>query len=410
MADKKGGKKSAGPDDIMSPADMKPILAQAKRGNPASCAIGLTKDKEGVVLLDKRKKPKKLMAELKKQAAGAGLELDMASLRFGHALVDAEEGTNLLKFSVNKEAPGAMRPKLLEHVKKAGFGKIEIVVDAGLEAEPEEEEAADASGAASSAPPQAPVSMPPQPPAPPPPQASASASTQAPAAAAPPTPAAPAAPGGQPATADTAGLSRTLTDLVKRMLPVIAADPSRQEALKSLAVAAQTALKAGDTGTASGHIDALGKQLDRPAPPQPGGAPQPANGPGAPAFAKARLAWTSARKKVESEVGKLHAEMTSVYKNHGFAADLDKYFRAKVDPVLESLDETLAEKLDEVSKNADPQQHAKLVGEAKQIIQRYESYLASEPLIAKLDANPFVPLAIEKTLTATLSALDRVVS
>ena len=63
-----------------------------------------------------------------------------------------------------------------------------------------------------------------------------------------------------------------------------------------------------------------------------------------------------------------------------------------------------------MSKNTDPAQHAKLVVEAKKIIQGYESYLASEPLIAKLDANPFVPLAIQKTLTATLTTLSKVVS
>ena len=50
MADKQGGKQ-AGPDDIMSPADMKPILASAKRGASARCAIGMTKDKDGVILL-----------------------------------------------------------------------------------------------------------------------------------------------------------------------------------------------------------------------------------------------------------------------------------------------------------------------------------------------------------------------
>ena len=54
MADKKAAK-GASPDDIMTPADMKPMLAMSKRGDPASCAIALTKDKDGVILLDKRK-------------------------------------------------------------------------------------------------------------------------------------------------------------------------------------------------------------------------------------------------------------------------------------------------------------------------------------------------------------------
>jgi len=53
MAEKKGGKEAAtSPNDLMTPADMRPILAQAKRGNPASCAIALTRNKDGVILLD----------------------------------------------------------------------------------------------------------------------------------------------------------------------------------------------------------------------------------------------------------------------------------------------------------------------------------------------------------------------
>jgi len=78
--------------------------------------------------------------------------------------------------------------------------------------------------------------------------------------------------------------------------------------------------------------------------------------------------------------------------------------------MLQTLDESLSDKLDEVTKNADPEQHEKLVQEAKRIMQSYQDYLAREPLIAMLDNNPFVSLSIEKTLTTTLSALSRAVA
>jgi hypothetical protein len=78
--------------------------------------------------------------------------------------------------------------------------------------------------------------------------------------------------------------------------------------------------------------------------------------------------------------------------------------------MLETLDESLSDKLDEVTKNTDPEQHAKLVQEAKRIMQSYQDYLAREPLIEMLDNNPFVSLSIEKTLTTTLSALSRAVA
>ena len=52
-------------------------------------------------------------------------------------------------------------------------------------------------------------------------------------------------------------------------------------------------------------------------------------------------------------------------------------------------------------------QHQKLAGEARQIIDRYESFVGSNNLISQLDQNPFVPLQIQKTLTATLAALKK---
>lgn len=384
MAEKKGGK-SASPDDVMSAAEMKPILAVAKRGAAASCAIGLTKDKDGVILLDKRKKPKQVLAALKKDAADAGLELEMTSLRFGRAQVDTEQDASLVTFVVNKEASGAMRPKLLERLKKAGFSKVEIVIDAALEAEPEDDREA--------APPEA-VSAAPASPQSPPPAATAAAAP-------------PAAPPGQ----DTAPLTKALTDLVKQMIPLATADPALGGTLKALAVQAQTSLKQGDiTGTANA-IEALRRALAAATAPPPSAAPAAAAAPpvNMANFTKARMAWTAARKRVESELGKLHAEMKSVYEGHGFSTDLDKFFHAKVEPMLDSLDESLAHKLDEVTSNDDPVAHAKLVREAKQIMQRYQSYLSSEPLIAKLDDNPFVPLSIEKTLSATLSTLEKVI-
>jgi hypothetical protein len=126
-------------------------------------------------------------------------------------------------------------------------------------------------------------------------------------------------------------------------------------------------------------------------------------------YAKSRMAWVATRAKVESDIARLHGALTSTYRGHGAAEHLEKAFQARVEAMMNALDHSLAEKLDEVNQAADAGQRARLVQEARQIMQRYESYLASEPLIAKLDANPFVPVAIEKTLTATLAALSKAV-
>ena len=261
MPEKKG--KAGNPDDIMSPADMKPILAHAKHAGPVSCVIALTQDKDGVILLDKRKKPKQLLAELKKQAAGAGLDLEKPTLRFGRARVDTEQEAGLLTFVVNKETNSAMRLKLLERVKKVGFSKVEIIVDKALDEEPEEDQADPpaATGAVSQ------------------PSAVTQSSALPDPGAAPSVPPQPASPG-----QDATVVTRALTDLVRQMVAVIAADPTRGNALKELATQAQSSLKTGDIAGAARSVQELRRALDGagaqpaaapPAAAPPAAAPQP---------------------------------------------------------------------------------------------------------------------------------------
>lgn len=284
----------------MSVAEMKQLLAKAKRGSPISCAIGMSKDKEAVLLLDRKKKPRKVIAELKKQAAEAGLEVAGASMRFGRAEIDGAEDARTVVFVVNKEAPGMVRAALVKLLRPAGFGQVEITVDEGLEDE-SDEDTADAAEPGATAPAAAP--------------------------------------------ADTA--------------------------TESLAPAAHAA----DPALAT--------------------------------IGKSGLVWNATRKHVEKQLADLHKAMTDAYQGHGFGAELDRVFHSKVEPIIASFDDKLIHKLAEVSRTADPAARAPLLDEARQIISRYESYLAGEPLLAKLDANPFVPMTLAKTLTASLEALNR---
>ncbi len=138
MADKKGG---VATDAIMSPAEMKPLLMLSKR-EPVNAVIGMTKDHDGVILLSRRIKPKKLLAQLKADARKAKVELDLTSLRFGKAEVDTDADSGLVKFTINKDSPGALRMKLLELIKRVPLAKVEIDVDAKIEDEPEDDDAA----------------------------------------------------------------------------------------------------------------------------------------------------------------------------------------------------------------------------------------------------------------------------
>ena len=112
-----------------------------------------------------------------------------------------------------------------------------------------------------------------------------------------------------------------------------------------------------------------------------------------------------ATQQVQSDVDVAKA-ILSTYSDR--ATGLDGKFRARVAPLLGTLDGSLADKLDAASNAADAQQRSELVEEARQI-ERHRDYLAASPIIADLDANPFVPLAIQKTVATTLAALSNTV-
>lgn len=127
---------------LMPVAELKPLLRLARRRG-VSCAIAMTKAKQGVILLHRRMKPKKLREEMKRQAKAAGMDLDTASVRFGRVTVDGASDSGLARIEVNKPAPGPVRAALLPTLRKAGCQRCELVVNDGLEAEPDDGEDAD---------------------------------------------------------------------------------------------------------------------------------------------------------------------------------------------------------------------------------------------------------------------------
>ena len=352
-------------DTGMDKADMKKLLTVSKK-QPVNCAVGVTKT--GVVLMmDKIKQPKAVLKDLEKKFA------DMKQPHWGSAVVDMDADPKLVVLTLNKAAPGMAR-KMKKTLKGTGFSKVEIRLEDGTVADTadegdEEEEAG-------------------------------------PAAAARPVEAAPAPADAAGVGPDAGVLTQQLTGLVGQLKAALAADPSRAEPLKALATQAQASLKSGDLPAAQSAVTQLAQALGG----EGGAAPSAAPAPNMQALNKAKLAWSAARAKVEGDLGKLHGEMTKHFKGHGLDAELDGIFASKVQPIMSRLDEGLSKKLDEVAGNADPAQHTKLLGEAKQIVQQTSAFVAGEPMLAKLDTNPFVPVAIQKTLSSTLTALDRVVA
>jgi hypothetical protein len=412
----------------MTLSAIKGVLSQAKHGNPANVAIALTRDKDAVILADLRKKPQALSADLRRQAVSLGLALDSTSVRYGTASFDPDNDASLLTLTVNKDASGAMRPRLLERLKKAGFAKLDITVDSGLETEapgaapPPGAQPAPSPAAEAPQPPATEAAPPPAPEAPQPPVAGAappptSEAPQAPAteAAPPPGAEAPQAPvtgaaspprAEQPA-ADPAKLRASLTDLVKQLIALAVADPSAGNGLKAVAAKAQKELAAGDTAAAAKSISALDAALHE-ATAQPKAPHRPAVN--VANMEKAGKAWAATRQKVEADIGKLRDKFADVFKDHEQAAALTAGFDARVEAVLHALDHELSNRLADVARTADPAEHQKAVADARQIIKRYEAFLATDPTVGEIDSNPLVPLAIQKTLTATLEVLSKAIA
>ena len=161
----------------------------------------------------------------------------------------------------------------------------------------------------------------------------------------------------------------------------------------------------------SGVPGAEGHGTGRPPPPHikapdaPGshGAAHPAT----PVILKAAGAWNAARQKIERDIVTLSKQFESAFTDHEMADELVTAFKARVEEVLHHLDDALTHKLDEVSKANDAAHRAKAVDEAHTLIARYSQHISSDPTIREIDGNPFVPMALAKTLTETLFTLSK---
>jgi hypothetical protein len=208
-------------DCITAPDKMKPLLALSKRES-VNAAIALTGNAEAVIFLDKKARPRQVAALLRASAGKAKIALNPLSVQFGRAEVDPDYGPAMVRFFLNKDSPGTMRPKLVEVVKRATYQKVELNVDPILE-----EEASDGEAQTEQAPPatmQAPETM-----------------TSGP---------------------DKVAVTRELAGLIGRIGEV--SDPARKAALARLAGEANAALETGDSAAAVGLLALLREELDAP--------------------------------------------------------------------------------------------------------------------------------------------------
>jgi hypothetical protein len=360
-----GMAKAPASDSIMTADKMKPLLALSKQ-EPVQAAIGLTADGEGLLLLDKKAKPKKVLSMLRASAGKAKLQLANASLRFGRAEVDTDYDSGMVRLFINKDAPGNMRIKLVEVVKRVPYQKVEINVDPSLEEESEEDEAPAAAAPAPAA----------AAPAPPPPPSAAA-------------PAAPAAPDGQ-------ALRRALAELIGRIPAAAGEDAARKATLLKVAGMANDQIKSGNAAAAAGTIEKLRQVLGTPAPARPAGAVV--------RVAQALLLWNDTRSHVAQQIKTLQQAIIDQIPDDPDYEEI-KANLGNLEELLEWLDDSLGDKLNALRGTTDAAEKVKLSEEARQIVIGFQQRVASDGLMNEIDDNGFIALDIKPRVTAALAGV-----
>ena len=198
-----------------------------------------------------------------------------------------------------------------------------------------------------------------------------------------------------------------MRELIGRIPAAAGEDAARKASLSALAGTAGAAIKTNDLPAAADAIGKLRGAIAAPSTDRARTAEAAAGGTtGAVAYGKARLIWISTRKKVIGDIDKVMEGLRVGYADEALGDDLAAQFKAQVEPILASLDESLADALDDAINQTDAARRGEKVAEARAIVGRYQTYLEAEPMIAWLDENPFVPVSIAATLSATLHALS----
>ena len=91
--------KGSAMQDTMSADVLRPLLALT-REKPLSVAVGITSDKETVLLLHKTFTLKKVMTLMAETIKKANATLDKSTARFGVAHVDSDEDTKTLRMRI----------------------------------------------------------------------------------------------------------------------------------------------------------------------------------------------------------------------------------------------------------------------------------------------------------------------
>jgi hypothetical protein len=214
--------------------------------------------------------------------------------------------------------------------------------------------------------------------------------------------------------AELQAFRRRMAQLEPRVAEAVAAQHPEATRLRALiGLASERAEAQGDTAGALRALDGIDKLLGAaPAPAASTAPPTPPTPPGGSGggslvnMQKARLAWLQTRQAVQTQLRSLEASILEEFKD---ADDYDEVRQdvRRLDEVMTVLDEELADTLDAALNAADEAERRRLQQAAREQMEAYGAYVASDTFVADLDANPFVPVKIRETVTRSLAVLSK---
>ena len=362
----------------MEIADLKRLLVRSKK-EPVNCAIGLSKDGVPKIHVDKLKQPRACLAELTK-AHGS-----LKTPGFGSVHVDVDEDPKMVILTLNKPSPGFGR-KFKKGLRGTGFTKITIIHEDGS---PAENIGEDDEGDEQTADPNQTVADDATPQL----QTGDDAAT-----------------GTQPTTAaaafDTAGLTHRLTDAVKLMLPVIAANPSMRDDLKTLAESAQAAIKSANPG-AEDVIHQLELAIDSARQSAPAAAPGAADGGQPGTLQTVPKLWLDTIDSMVADCGKLKDGIRKDFGDQSpeVVADIEKNL-SRIDQVCGKFDKSLADLLQSAAGASDQAARTAALTKVRAAVAAQVKWAATDPVVALLDDNPWAPARIKQRLATVLGQVN----
>jgi hypothetical protein len=202
-----------------------------------------------------------------------------------------------------------------------------------------------------------------------------------------------------------------MSDTATAELPHVAESGKRAAQVEWLAKVLGVVLSAETAGPRSGGSDTVTVEATASANKSAGTA-APAREVSIVALQKSRIAWDNLRKAIQSQLQSLEkAILQGITAHNQDPSSPDKFdpkaateSTKRLYTLLDGLDADLIDKLDEAL-NASGEDRMRHQAEAKKLIEKYQTFVAGDPLIKAIDGNGFITTTIGPSVEKTLSVL-----